>query len=255
MRAVASPRPAAGAVAAARTARFPRRLRLWLLTALVLAAPLAAGYHFWLKDSRYVWVEDVTVTGLTTTQAADIRGRLTAAAREMTTLDVDVKALERAVASYPIVAGIEVDPHLPHGLTVEVTEHRAVAAIEGPAGHQVAVAADGTVLTRVSAGEELAEVPGVRAPASGRVQDPDAVRAVQALAAAPPPLAELAERLVRRPGQGLMVTLDQGPDIVLGDDSRLDAKWAAAAAALGEGGAADAAYVDVSLPERPAAGG
>ena len=55
-------------------------------------------------------------------------------------------------------------------------------------------------------------------------------------------------------GEGLVATLRHGPRVLLGDESELDAKWAAAAAAIAGGEAAGAEYLDVTLPGRPAAG-
>ena len=49
--------------------------------------------------------------------------------------------------------------------------------------------------------------------------------------------------------------LRNGPQIIFGDATRIDAKWAAAAAVLADSRAKGATYVDVRLPERPVAGG
>jgi len=46
-----------------------------------------------------------------------------------------------------------------------------------------------------------------------------------------------------------------GPQILFGDDQRPRAKWVAAARVLSDESSAGATYVDVRLPERPAAGG
>lgn len=59
---------------------------------------LALGW-FWLRDSSLVKVEHVTVTGVTGPDAARIRGMLTDAAHDMTTLHVSQGDLRNAVAS------------------------------------------------------------------------------------------------------------------------------------------------------------
>jgi hypothetical protein len=52
---------------------------------------------------------------------------------------------------------------------------------------------------------------------------------------------------------GLTADLRRGPALYFGDTARLRAKWAAAAAVLADPGARGARYVDLHLPERPAA--
>ena len=55
--------------------------------------------------------------------------------------------------------------------------------------------------------------------------------------------------------QGLEADVRHGPAIIVGDGTRLRAKWIAAARVLGDPGAKGATYVDVRLPERAVAGG
>ena len=52
-----------------------------------------------------------------------------------------------------------------------------------------------------------------------------------------------------------MAELRDGPELIFGDDSRRRAKWTAAARVLADPEAEGAAYVDVRIPGRPAAGG
>jgi hypothetical protein len=55
---------------------------------------------------------------------------------------------------------------------------------------------------------------------------------------------------------GLVAQLQNGPAVYFGDAADLDAKWTAATRVLGDPnqGAAGASYIDVTDPERPAAG-
>ena len=55
--------------------------------------------------------------------------------------------------------------------------------------------------------------------------------------------------------KGWIAPLRDGPLLVFGDATRGAAKWAAAVAVLGDRRSAGATYVDLRLPERPAAGG
>jgi cell division protein FtsQ len=232
---------------------LPPRLRLALVVGVVLAVAIAAGYFLWLRDSSLVAIERTTVTGVTSRDADEIRAALRAAAEGMTTLNHDEEVLARAVASYPAVAGIETSVDLPHGLEVEVVERRPVAAVEGPEGEPVPIAADGTLLPTFRADPSLPPLPG-EAPAGAKVTDEDTLATLAAVAGAPPELARRIEAV--EPGDGsLTVLLTDGPAVLLGDPSRAEAKWIAAAAVLGQEDAASAAYVDVRLPERPAVGG
>jgi cell division protein FtsQ len=239
----------------ATTARRAPRLRRALIALTLLVAGLAAGYLFWLRDSSLVRVEEVTVTGLTTAGAAGIRATLTKTAEEMTTLNVNVDALEEAVSSEPAVAGLKVDRELPHGLTLEVIERQPVATVEGPAGRDLPVADDGILLPDSDPARSLPQLPVTVPSSSGQLEDVPALEMLAAVAASPPALARHIETVERDGEEGLMATLEPGPLVVLGDATRLDAKWAAAAAAIADGDAAAAGYLDVSLPERPAAGG
>jgi hypothetical protein len=74
-------------------------------------------------------------------------------------------------------------------------------------------------------------------------------------AAAPRSLRERIERIRSLPAKGFVAYLRDGPQVILGDGSRLAAKWAAAAAVLADGASRGASYVDVRLPDRPVAGG
>jgi cell division protein FtsQ len=54
--------------------------------------------------------------------------------------------------------------------------------------------------------------------------------------------------------EGLTVTMRNGLSIYFGDGTRPHAKWLSAARVLADPSSAGATYVDVRLPERPAAG-
>jgi cell division protein FtsQ len=232
------------------TPRLGRRL----LVALVAALVLLATYLLWFRDSSLVKVEQVSVTGATSADAGRMRAALTSVARDMTTLHVDRERLERAVAGYPVVQGLEVSTDFPHGMTIRVVEHRPAAwALTG--GARVAVAADGTVLRGLPIDGPL---PTIRARAEldgDRLANPVALSAARVAGAAPDALRRRVEDVSRTSDKGLVAQLREGPEIVFGGATRLRAKWAAAARVLADPDAAGASYVDVRLPDRPAAGG
>jgi cell division protein FtsQ len=78
---------------------------------------------------------------------------------------------------------------------------------------------------------------------------------VQVVGLAPEPLRTRIRSVSFKAGSGIVAKLAAGPDLIFGDASRLPAKWMAAARVLAAAGARGASYIDVRLPERPAAGG
>lgn len=225
---------------------------------------LIAVYGLWLRDSELLRIEHVEVTGVTIGDERRLEAELAARAREMTTLNVSRRDLERAVAGYPAVRAIEATPELPHGVRVHVVEYRPVARLAVRRGPDVPVAADGTLLIGVDVGRKLARLDAkalARAPRTAKpderrmLRDPRALRSLRAIAAAPAGLVDSIASARVRGSRGMVVSLRGAPDLVLGDLAQLRAKWAAATAVLASGAAGGAAYVDVRLPHRPAAGG
>jgi cell division protein FtsQ len=233
---------------------LPPKLRRRLVLALAVACVLGVAYMGWLRNSSLVRVEKVTVTGLTTERAPEIRAALTRAARGMTTLNVDEGVLRRAVASDPVVRNITTEPDLPHGLKIDVTENVPRALLVG-AGRRVAVAGNGVVLTGHPVEGSLPTIRLVAPPATGRVANPSAAALVDVAGAAPLAILGRLTRITRQPGKGIVAQLRRGPVIYFGSATRLEAKWAEVVAILADRGSQGAAYVDVRLPERPVAGG
>jgi cell division protein FtsQ len=236
-----------------RSIRLPRpRLRVLALLALVLL--LLLGAWLWLRDSSLVAVRRVAVTGVSGPDAAQVRHALDLAARNMTTLDVQMDQLHTAVAPFPVVKGLRVTTQFPHGMRIEVLEQIPVAAVTVD-GRRIAVAGDGTLLRDVPAPQNLAVVPLRVAPGGARLTDPEAVGAVHVLAGAPDQLLARITQVSEAPVHGLVAVLQKGPNLYFGDSSRIAAKWTAVAAVLADANSAGAAYVNVTDPDRPAAGG
>ena len=232
----------------------PAPARRWLLVLLASCALLLAGYHGWFRHSSFAQVEDVSVFGLSTSDAPKIRAALSDAARDQSTLDVDVAQLEQAVSGYPIVESISVKADFPHALQIDVTEHRPVAVVLA-AGQRIAANSDGTLLPGVTASGGLPVIRLKGVMPHEALAGAETLGLVKVLGAAPE---ELSRRLLdarARKKDGIVVRVRQGPEIVFGDATALAAKWAAAARVLADPKAAGASYVDVRLPERPAAGG
>jgi cell division protein FtsQ len=232
------------------SARTRRRLLMLAAACLVLAA----GYQFWLRDSRLVAVDRVTVTGLSTSDAERVRMALSAAGRSMTTLHVDHDALERAVAGFPVVRELGVSTDFPHGLDIHVVEHVPAAIAVGDAG-RVPVAADGTILHGLPVEGRLPTVGVEGAFGVERLRDRSARAAAAIAGAAPAPLRARLAGVGDDRDEGLVAELREGPELIFGDATRLRAKWAAATRVLADLEASGASYIDLRLPGRPAAGG
>ena len=213
---------------------------------------LLGGGWLWLRDSGLVAVEQVSVTGLSGTEAPRVRAALEGAARDMTTLHVRPDQLKTAVEPYPSIMAVDAHADFPHRLRIVVHEHVAVAALAA-GSDRVPVAADGTLL-RGSSTSGLPLVAVGAPPPGDTLSDKRPMRVVALLAAAPPQLRAKVARVYAGP-RGLTAPLADGPVLYFGGADRLRAKWTAAARVLADRSAAGATYVDLRLPERPAAGG
>jgi cell division protein FtsQ len=223
-----------------------------VLGAVLLA--LGAGYLFWLRDSSLVAVDDVDVVGVTAGEREQIVAELTAVAEQMTTLNVDRDRIERVAAGYPTIRSVSIDPNFPHGMRIEVAERPPTMLVRG-GGREVPVAADGTLLVGVPAPEDgLPALEVDEVPPAGRLGGEPLEQALVA-GAAPDPLRPLIERIDHTEEDGVEITLRGGIPVRFGSASDAEQKWAAAAAVLADPKLDAVTYVDVRVPERPAAGG
>jgi cell division protein FtsQ len=172
----------------------------------------------------------------------------------MTTLHVDRDRLRRAVAAYPQVKDLHVEAKPLHDLRIDVVERLPVAVISA-GGQRVPVAGDGTLLRGRVSTSDLPVIQADALPAGATVTDPQQRRLLAVAAGAPDAMRRHVERLEQDRTQLVAVLRGAGPRIVLGDAARPRAKWVAAARVLGDDSSAGASYIDVRLPERPAAGG
>jgi cell division protein FtsQ len=241
------------AIAGAALAAGPRLRRRFAIAALV-AAVLGAGYLLWLRDSGLVAVEDVQVTGLTGRDAERVRTALDGAARGMTTLHVDRDALEAAAAPFPVVQAIEVEADFPSGLRITVTEHRPVAVVVS-GERRIPVAGDGSVLSGLPTEGSLPEIRTGAAIPAARLEAGPTLDAARVAGGAPGVLVPRLDQVESADERGLVVGVENGPELIFGTAERLTAKWAAAVRVLADPEAAGAEYLDLRLPERPAAGG
>jgi cell division protein FtsQ len=230
-----------------------RRLRIALLCLLV-SLPLLGGGFMWLRQSSLVSVRQVRVSGVHGAEATAIEAALTGAARRMSTLDVNVRALRAAVAPFVVVRDVHVSASPPHGLSIQVSERLPVAALLAGSS-RTALAADGVALGPALLSSTLPTVTASSAPATGaHVTDQGLLGALTVLGSAPEPFQKVVAR-VYTSASGLTVAMRNGLLAYFGDALRPHAKWASLARVLADSSSAGASYVDVRVPEHPAAGG
>ena len=223
------------------------------MVATIVLAGLLFGAWTWLRDSSLVGVDQVTITGATGSDAAAIRSALRSAARNMTTLDVQMNQLQTAVAPFPEVRRVRVSTVFPHRLVIDVVEERPVGLIDA-GGREVPVASDGTILRSVTVSSTLPTIPVTVPPVGRRLTEGRAAETVALLAAAPYQLLPKISQVGAAAGHGLVAQLRDGPSLYFGDTSRLAAKWIAVTEVLADPGSAGASYIDVTDPARPGAG-
>jgi cell division protein FtsQ len=229
-----------------------RRLRIALLCSLLAAALLTGGW-LWLRSSSLVSVQRVAVSGVEGPDARAIEAALTQAARRQSTLDLHPGELRAAVAQFPVVRDLRAIASFPHGLRIEVREQLPVAALN-VGGERTAAAGDGVVLGPALLWGTLPTLTAAFGPAPGqRLHNPTLIAALAVLGAAPRPLLRFVGNVYSGP-KGLTVVMRNGLLAYFGDATRPHAKWFALARVLADRSSAGASYVDVRLPERPAAG-
>jgi cell division septal protein FtsQ len=231
-----------------------RIVRRWLILAALALLLLAAAYMLWFRDSSYVQVEDVKITG--TELAPDVDSALRAAAEGQSTLNPDADALRQAVAGNPLVAGIKVDTDFPHTMLIDVQVREPVAYLDSEG---VVIAGDGTILD--STGKAPDGVPEMSleredgAAVAGDAVTGDALEVSRVLGAVPGPLTSVINSASMSKDHGVTVDVGPGLELRFGDSSGAELKWKAAAAVLADPKFEGATYLDLSVPDRPVAGG
>lgn len=216
-------------------------------------AGLALLFLLLLVYSPIAHPRTTVVDGVTGPSEARITRLLEEAAASQSTFAVDEKALMRAVAAYPEVAGVQINADPPFRLEIRALMRPPVARID-IAGRIFVVAGDGTILQRAAE----ADVPKLDLSiGSVSVRDGHVVggrAALGILAAAPEPLLAIA-RTARKTHAGVEIEMARGPRLIFGTAEHAAEKWAAAAAVIADGSAQGATYIDLRVPARPAVGG
>jgi cell division protein FtsQ len=229
-----------------------------VLVSLLAVLPLLAGGWLWLRDSSLVAVRTVRVSGLHGAESGEIEAALVRTARQMSTLDVHPSALIAAVAPFRVVRAVHVSASFPHGMSIQVVEQLPVASVQLGA-IRTAVAADGAVLGPALLSRSLPAVSAGSESASQLAFTGQYVRSrmlageLTVLGAEPAPFRRVVSRVFMG-SKGITVALHDGLLAYFGDATLPHAKWISLARVLLDESSAGATYIDVRVPERPAAG-
>ena len=169
----------------------------------MLSVLVTSGW-MWLRDSSFVAVRDVQITGVTASDGDRVRAALQNAAQEMTTLHVREQALREATASFTSVEDLRVKTDFPHAMTIEVIERQPVAALAGGRGERrIPVTGSGVLLRGVTAERDLPSLVLRQTAVGPKLTDRRALRALTIASAAPDPLLQPRERARRSGHAGL----------------------------------------------------
>jgi cell division protein FtsQ len=226
----------------ARRPRWRRRLALALGSVLLLAAAVLG-----LLRSPLFAARDITVEG--TARLSEARVLRVAGISEGENLfSFDAAEARRRLEADPWIATAEVARHLPHAITVRITERVPVAAIETHLGWEV-LAADGVVLATPA---EEPRLPTITAAVPG---DDVATLGAGLLAAMDPDLRSEVGGLTLGVDGVVRLVLRSGVSVSYGDADEPVEKAQALAAVLAwaEEEHARVQEIDVSVPGAPTA--
>lgn len=233
----------------------PGRVSRSSVLQFVLAVVAAAAIFLFLR-SDYFSLREVSVNGLKTLSADEVRQR---AGLDQSILIWRVwpRRVEGLLMGHPRVATAQVDIRWPNRVVITVEERQPVAYLPAAEGKYIEVDGEGQVLTvtdRVpGAGEPLLTGVTESNPQPGRrLESPLALRAVaMATALGPVGRARASEINVNHDGEVILYTMG-GLPIFLGIEDRWDAKVRALLGLLGSlRETREVAYIDLRSAHRP----
>ncbi len=231
-----------------------RSNKLRILTGLLVVLMVAGLGWLWYRDSAFVKIRHVTVIGLSGPDIPQIRGALEHSALTMTTLNVQVGKLDAAVSEYSAVHSLSVTTQGHHAVLIRVNEEVPVASVNS-GGELVVVDGSGQLLPQSTAAHGvLPTLSLASAPSDDQIKSTGTLASLQVLQAAPYQWLAHIKTVTTSAAHGVIVHLRRGPDVYFGPANQLPAKWTALGAVLRNSGSAGAQYIDVSDPQRPAAG-
>jgi cell division protein FtsQ len=242
-----------------RAVRFAReRRRRTVALGFLAAGALAAGL-WWVSSGPLLRLRHVSITGYTRPDQALLVQTVRIVARDGTMTRLPAARVREALARFPWVQSVEVRHDWPLGMSVRVHQARPAAVVAGAGGVRALVSADGRVL---GPAEPAGRLPGIDL-GSATLRAGDWLRSTGARAplgfvrGLPAGLAGRVQAL--RLESGVIVgQLTGGPELRLGTPEDLPLKARALRAlvqAIGPKEERASAYVDLSVPDRPAVGG
>ncbi len=224
------------------------------VVALLLVVLLAGLGWLWYRDSSFVKIRHVTVAGLSGPDVPQIRGALERSALTMTTMNVNMSELDAAVQQYPAVHSLTVTTQGSHAVLIRVDEQVPVALMSND-GELVVVDGQGELLPQSTVPHGVLPTLALATPPDGdQITDGGELAMLKVLQAAPYQWLAHLKTATSSPAHGVIVQLRNGPQVYFGPADQLDAKWNALDAVLEDKASQGAQYIDVSDPQRPAAG-
>ena len=234
-----------------------RRRRTVLLCLVAASAAVAGGW--WVVTGPPGRIASVEVIGYDGPDSAAVKEAIRIVSRRGTVVDPPVDLLRRATSGFPWVEGIEVSRDFPRGITVHVLQAQPGAVAVPDGGPRMLLSTSGRVLGLVPS--PAPSVPRVRvgdAPLQpGQTIRGPAVSAALAFAGGLSPRVAARVLALREERGALVGRLAAGPELRLGPPDDLAAKAATLDLVLGQlspGEEEQAAYIDLSVPSRPAVG-
>lgn len=211
-----------GELKAATKQHGPWVLKLFALGAAFVGIAYGANEGWaWARASPRFALKDVEVRGQA--EATDVElVRLAAVTLGRNLFAMDVRAMERAISTHPWVKSVSVTRRLPARLTIEVTEHRAVALLSMGELYLVNEEAEPFKRARAGDGFDLPLVTGLDRDAFARDKDEALGRLRAALAlidayAAEPDVAKKPLSEVNLHPDGVTAVTTDGQEIEFGE--------------------------------------
>jgi hypothetical protein len=228
----------------------------WVGRLLLAATAIAAGY--WLLSGPVGGYSGAEVRGYDRQDLPELRAAVEGAVADGTILAVPQSEVRDATADFPWVGDVVVHRAWPRGLIVDVIPARPAAVAVPRTGRPMLVAPSGAVMGPAPKAARLPRLM-VAGPALEAGADlPEGSRTVFAFTRAVDPDVAARLRSMRVERGEIVGKLVAGPQLMAGPPERLTAKAAALSAVVHYLSPEDqraASYIDLSVPERPAAGG
>ena len=201
--------------------------------------------------------------GGTESDRVAVRDAVARAAAGSSLLALSPARVAGAIEQVPTIRLASVDRDFPHTLRIHIVPERAVALTVGPGHYRSLVAASGRVLHVFGRHDATPALPKLwttvdqRPVEGGSLHAPQALAALDALAARPPGFGAQIANVKVEPERGIVMRLSGGLDIVLGPPLALRAQIACSSvgsASLSVAHGSRAAHLRRRLGARPAGG-